>query len=91
MINDIELRPHKQNWASQVKLLLSRIGFMDVWYSQGVGDINNFLRVFKIRIRDIYVQDWHARPENSNRARFYITISIFQFQNYLDILPSEKI
>ena len=40
MINDIELRPHKQNWASQVKLLLSRLGFMGVWYSQGVGDIN---------------------------------------------------
>ena len=90
MINDIELRPKKQHWASQVKLLLSRLGFMDVWYSQGVGDINNFLRVFKLRIKDIYVQDWHARLENSSRARFYITISNFQFQKYLDILPLEK-
>ena len=63
---------------------------MDVWYSQGVGDINNFLRVFKIRIKDISVQDWHARLENSSRVRLYITISNFQFQKYLDILPSEK-
>ena len=46
--------------------------------------------VFKIRIKDIYVQDWHARLENSSRVRFYITISNFQFQKYLDILPSEK-
>ena len=37
MLNDIELRPNKQNWASVVKRLLSRLGFLEVWNAQGGG------------------------------------------------------
>ena len=50
MLTDIELRPNKQNWASMVKNLLSRLGFLEVWNAQGVGNINNFLYIFKILI-----------------------------------------
>ena len=55
MLTDIELRPNKQNWASMVKNLLSRLGFLEVWNAQGVGNINNFLYIFKTRVRDIYI------------------------------------
>ena len=46
MLTDIELRPNKQNWASMIKHLLSRFGFLEVWNAQGVGNINNFLYFF---------------------------------------------
>ena len=35
----MELNPTKVNWASQVRDLLSRMGFYDVWLAQGVGDV----------------------------------------------------
>ena len=90
MLTDIELRPNKQNWTSMIKHLLSRLGFLEVWNAQGVGNISNFLYIFKTRVRDIYIQDWHSRLENPTRARFYINIANFQFQRYLELLKIEK-
>ena len=90
MLTDIELRPNKQNWTSMIKHLLSRLGFLEVWNAQGVGNISNFLYIFKTRVREIYIQDWNSRLENSTRARFYINIANFQFQRYLELLKIEK-
>ena len=45
MLNDIEIRPNKQYWASMVMYLLSRLGFLEVWNAQGVGNISSFLRL----------------------------------------------
>ena len=42
MINYIENKPNCLNWASRVKLLLSALGFYEVWVSQGVGNTNVF-------------------------------------------------
>ena len=55
---------------------------MDVWYFQGVGDINNFLRLFKIRIKDIYMsktgmQDLKIQAELGSILRF----RTFSFKN----------
>ena len=38
-----------------IKHLLSRLGFLEVWNAQGVGNISNFLYIFKTRVRDIYI------------------------------------
>ena len=43
VLNDLTLQPLKQNWASCVKDLLSRLGFLEVWESQGVGNIQTCL------------------------------------------------
>ena len=51
MLNDLTLQPVKQKWASCVKDLLSRLGFLEVWESQGVGNIQRFLNIFKQRMR----------------------------------------
>ena len=53
MLNDIVKQPLKQNWALSVKNLLSRLGFMDVWVAQGVGNKEAFLEIFKLRVKDI--------------------------------------
>ena len=42
MLNEVDLNPLKQNWALAVKHLLSRIGFMEVWVAQGVGNEQAF-------------------------------------------------
>ena len=90
MLHDIEIRPNKQNWALMVKYLLRRLGFLEVWNAQGVGNISTCLGIFKTRVKDVYIQDWHSRLENSTRARCYINIAKFQFQQYLDILKIQK-
>lgn len=90
MLNDLEVNPYKQNWATLVRDLLSRLGFMDVWVYQGVGDMKIFMQVFKQRIKDVFIQDWHSRLENSTRARFYTVICNFQYQKYLDVLQVQK-
>lgn len=81
MLSDLELKPMKQNWASLVKDLLSKLGFMEVWILQGVGNLNNFLNVFRVRAKDIFMQNWHSRLENSSRARFYVSIANFEYTN----------
>ena len=73
-----------------VKHLLSRLGFLEVWNAQGIGNIRNFLSIFKLKVEDVYIQDWHSRLENSTRAMLYISVAKFQYQQYLDILKVEK-
>ena len=57
MLNDIELSHNCVNWASNVKVLLSSLGFHEVWVNQGVGNKNVFLRVFKQRLTDCFIQN----------------------------------
>ena len=87
---DLELRPHKVNWCSNLKALLCSLGFYDAWLYQGVGDVEGFLKVVKQRLNDQFVQNWNSRLQQSSRARFYNTISIFRLQPYLDNVNIQK-
>ena len=53
MLNDIGTHTLKQNSALSVKQLLSRLGFMEVWVSQEVGNELSFLAHFKTRVNYI--------------------------------------
>ena len=64
---------------------------MDVWLAQGVGNTNIFLKTFKQRVRDCFIQEWNTRLENSTRARLYIKIANFKYQTYLDALHIAKL
>ena len=90
MIQDIQLFPNKPNWALHVKTLLSVYGFGDIWEAQGVENQKSFLEIFKQRIKDNFVQEWHSRSENSTRARTFINITSFKYQPYLDIINVKK-
>ena len=50
---------------------------MDVWVYQGVDNVKLFIDISKLRLRDIVMQDWHLRLENSTRSRFFIHIANF--------------
>ena len=43
-------------WLFHIRNLLFSSGFGEVWLNQGVWHINNFLRVFKKRLRDMVIQ-----------------------------------
>ena len=86
MLNDLIVQPLKQNCASCVKKLLNRLGFLELWEGQGVGNVNVFLNIFKQRIKDIFTQEWHSRIEDSTRAMCYLTFACFQYHKYLDCL-----
>ena len=67
MLNDLTLQPLKQNRASRVKDVLSQLGFLDVWESQGVGNIHFvFFNIFKQRMRDVFTQDWHSKLQKQD-------------------------
>ena len=63
---------------------------MQAWLFQGVGNEHRFIEMFKTRVKDIFMQDWHARLETSIRARFYNTFANFRYQNYLDDINVER-
>ena len=84
MLSDLADRPNKVNWAYLVKDLLSTMGFYEVWLGQGVGNVGVFLKLFKQRLNDNFIQNWNDRLNNSNRASFYCTIADFSLKPYLD-------
>ena len=90
MMDDIASNPNVKNWASIVKNTLSNLGFYHVWASQGVGNVKNFLTIFKQRLRDNFIQNWEERLYASSRADFYKEIASFGFQTYLDKLSIRK-
>ena len=86
MLRDIETKPNIKNWASLLRNILSNLGFLLVWLSQGVGDIKQFLVVLKQRLTDNFLQEWQSRLNDSSSAAFYITFSNF----CLDIVLTKK-
>ena len=90
MLNDLESRQNTTNWASLVKHLLLSLGFHEVWLAQGVGNYNAFMTIFKQRLTDTFIQNWHSRLHSSTRAVFYRSVAVFQFQPYLEKINISK-
>ena len=85
MIEDLQ---NFTSWAKSVKLLLESLGFGHVRIEQGV--VNMFLRVFKQRLTDNFIQGWNEQVSNSPRANTYKLIANFNFKCYLDVVTVRK-
>ena len=72
ILSDLTLHSNKTNWASLMRDTLSRLGFYHVWLEQVVANPKVFLSILKTRLRDIFIQDWTSRLENSTRALFVL-------------------
>ena len=90
MLSDIEAHPNVTNWASLVRDILLSLDFYEVWLQQGVGNSSRFISLCKQHLNDNFIQNWHARIDNSTRALFYKSVAIFQFQPYLDKINVSK-
>ena len=53
-------RQNYTTWACKVRNVLYKFGFGVVWEMQGVGNVNMFIKEFKLRLIDCFKQDWHA-------------------------------
>ena len=82
----------KTNWFSNVKSLLSRYGFLNVWQNIINTKESTFLSIFKQRLLDEFLQEWQRNLNNSSVLSLYRDIkSSFGFQTYLDKLVSRKL
>ena len=48
------------------------------------------MKIFKQRLQDNFVQEWHHRLNDSSRALFYREIASFDFKDYLDVVNVRK-
>ena len=69
---------------------VERLGFGHVWITQGSGDVNRFLSVFKQRVTDNFMQGWNEEISNSSRANTYKLMADFNFKLYLDFVTIHK-
>ena len=81
-------------WVTHVKDLLFRYGFGIVWLTENVGDDDVFINVFKQRLIDCALQDWHTEITQSRKALHYRHFkTLLNVETYLklDILLKFKI
>ena len=90
------------NWASEVQNILCKNGFGIVWMSQSVGCEKTFLKTFRERLKDNFLQNIDSalqQNETGYNANYMFT-NIFQpetylhnklFKSYRDILVKFKL
>ena len=74
MYTDVMNLPSKPNWATQVRDMLSHLGFREAWYTQDVCDTEPFVYSFRQRVYDNNQQDWCGSLNDSSRAITYRAI-----------------
>ena len=57
------------NWVTNVRDLLNTARFGEVWLNQHVGNPDLFLKIFTIRLQDMYEQNWSTKMSTSSSAR----------------------
>ena len=53
-------------WITLLRDMLFNYGFAYVWYDQCVLNENNFLRHFKQRMKDNYLQEWDSQVRSTS-------------------------
>ena len=58
-------------WVDKIKNVLYKYGFGFVWEAQGVGNEAQFLKCFRERLVDCYIQNWNSSLESRDFYRPY--------------------
>ncbi|MCG8035193.1 MAG: hypothetical protein JAZ03_23855 [Candidatus Thiodiazotropha taylori] len=53
------------NWVGSVKKILNEYGFSFVFTDNSNVDLSNFQNIFKQRVTDCFIQEWHGKVDNS--------------------------
>ena len=81
----------RKAFISKIRHLLCIYGFNDVWESQGIANDKIFLDLFKQRIKDCCVQEWHNAIEPSGKLDVYSNIKeTVEQATYLGVLRERK-
>ena len=74
------------NWVSGVKKLLCEYGFSYVWNNPDNVNVNSFIALFKQKLIDCFLQNWHSAKETSGVLIVYNAIKPrFEYESYLSI------
>ena len=83
--------PSELNWLKNIEDCLCRSGYAFVWYNQGTDNEKGFLNKLKIRLQDIFRQEWNHKMDSSERLTWYKSIKRdFQCEKYLTSLEITK-
>ena len=82
----LNVQTEKQNWCSNVKYLLDTHGFSDFW--ENPRTFKTFRTDFKVRVVDVFKQNWYDNIINSSSLNLYQEFKItFILEKYLNNLP----
>ena len=90
LCNDLNTFPDKTSWISLLRDLLGELELMQAWIQQNVGNVDLFLSLRKQCLSDTFTRNWNSRRNDSFRALFYRNFNNFGYQNYIDIVTTEK-
>ena len=62
----------RKSWASNIKHLLFSLGFAYLWIAQEVGNQAFFIKSFKRRLSDCYLQKWNESLRTTSKAESYL-------------------
>ena len=81
----------KNNWVTHIREILCTNGFGIVWIFKSVGNEKNFLKSFRERLRDCFIQGLETRLVNSSHFEIYNGFrSCFAQEHYLSNINSNK-
>ena len=72
----------RNTWASHVRKLSFKYGFVYAWISQEIGNPENFIRLFTDRVKDCCKQNWFEKLGTSSKAESY--------REYKTLLDTER-
>ena len=74
----------QNNWATNIKSILNRIGMSYIWSNQEVINVDAFIKEVNQKIKDIFIQNNGMIIERSSKCHLYKHITTtFCIQNYL--------
>ncbi len=80
-------QPGTVTWASLVRDTLERCGMGNYWVAQNISDKDRFLKIFRMRLQDIYQQTWEEEVGGSSEGRLFKHVKgDFRFEPYLNIV-----
>ena len=92
LMKQVERNKNHKNWVSDIKGLLQTSGFPDVWMYPRSVNINMFLPILRVRMRDVYISQWRDGMLSCTSLMLYREIHPqFQRAAYLDKLISPKL
>ena len=80
------------NWFANVRNLLEKYGFLDIWLDPLSVNQNQFIAIFKQRLLDEYIQEWRASVNNNDILFLYRSVKInFGMESYLENIFSRNL
>ena len=71
-------------WASRMREILCETDFSFEWPQQGVGDVIFFLKLFKQRLADTFIQEWSGVIRDRDRYEIYRFFkTLFEREKYI--------